>query len=395
MNFLELLEQMRAEEASEQRLFGGEGTGVRQGQASARYQQRLAEALDLVTAVYRGKRPAYVLREAMTTSDFPYLFGDILDRQLLAAYREFPVSYRNYCRVATVRDFRTVKRYSVYGADQRLTQMVGQAQEYPESKIDENTPFSYSVNKYGRKIPLSWETLINDDLGALRDIPERLGRAARRSEEWFATNLFVDASGPHASFYTNGNKNLVNTTNGAASNNPALSVVALQNAMQVLVRQTDENGEPIMIDVVELVIPPALEITAQNILNATQLWLQQNLAAGNAEQNLVTGNWMSGRVRINVNAYIPLIATTANANTSWFLFANPSNNRPAMEIGFLSGHEAPEIFMKDPNAMRVSGGVDMRSGDFDTDSVQYKIRHIFGGTRMDPKMTVASNGSGS
>jgi hypothetical protein len=34
-------------------------------------------------------------------------------------------------------------------------------------------------------------------------------------------------------------------------------------------------------------------------------------------------------------------------------------------------------------------------GDFDTDTVEYKVRHVMGGTLMDPKAAVASNGSGS
>ena len=90
------------------------------------------------------------------------------------------------------------------------------------------------------------------------------------------------------------------------------------------------------------------------------------------------------------------MASTANGSTSWFLFANPDNGRPAIEMGFLSGHEEPEIFMKAPNSMRVDGGgVDVMNGDFDNDAIEYKLRHVFGGTREDPKMTVASNGSGS
>ena len=32
-------------------------------------------------------------------------------------------------------------------------------------------------------------------------------------------------------------------------------------------------------------------------------------------------------------------------------------------------------------------------GDFDTDSIHYKVRHVFGGTRIDPIMTCFSNGS--
>jgi hypothetical protein len=384
---LETIEKIRADEASVQRLFGSEGQGARHGRKSPRYMQKLTEAAKLVGDVMNGKRGAHVLREAMTTSDFPYLFGDILDRQILAAYQETPQSYRNFAKVGKVRDFRAVKRYSIYGADQVLPE-VKQRQEYPVEKLNENTPFTYSVVKHGRRVPLDWEIIINDDLQALTDVPERMGRAARRSESKFVTEMYCYASGPHNSFYTSGYKNIV-------TSNPVLSITALQTAMTVLSAQVDENGEPIIIETVELVVPPALEIDARNILNATQLSLDPNSSAGTKKQSLVTENWMKNKVNLNVDAYIPIVASSANGNTSWFLFANPSNGRPALEIGFLAGHEDPEIFMKSPNATRVGGGEDAMNGDFDTDAIEYKVRHVFGGARMDPKMTVASNGSGS
>lgn len=383
--FLEVIETIRAEEASVQRLFGGEGRSVRSGQRSPEYAAKLAEAARFLADIYDGRRPAYQLREAMTTSDFPLLFGDILDRQLLANYREAPATYRNYTRVATVPDFRTVKRFAIDGSEAVLTKVEQQA-EYPESNLSE-TKYEYSVAKYGRRVPFAWEAIINDDLDALKDIPARLGRAARRTEEKFVTQLFVDTSGPHASFYTTGNKNKV-------TGNPVLSIAALQTAFQTLAAQTDADGEPILIDAVELVVPPALEVTALNILNAIQLEIVE--AGGTSNQKVIAANWMRNRLRLNVNPYIPIVASTANGNTSWFLFASPSNGRPALEIGFLRGHTEPEIFIKEPNARRVGAGVaDPMAGDFDTDSIQYKVRHVLGGTRIDPKMTVASNGSGS
>lgn len=329
----------------------------------------------------------HYLEEAMTTSDFPQLFGDILDRQILASYREWPSTWQNYTKRGRVRDFRTVKRFSVYGADQVLGAVIGEKGVYPYEEINENTPYSYNVGKYGRKIRFSWETMVNDDLDALKDMPERLGRAARRSEEKFVTQLFVDASGPHASFYTVGNLNIV-------TSNPVLSIAALQTAFTVLSAKKDENGEPIVIDTVELVVPPALEITALNILNALQFELIE--VGGTTNQKLIAQNWMKSRVRLSVNPYIPIVASTANGSTSWFLFANPNSGRPAMEMGFLLGHEEPEIFMKTPNQVPVGGGSeDAMNGDFDTDAIEHKLRHVFGGTRMDPKMTVGSNGSGS
>jgi hypothetical protein len=54
------------------------------------------------------------------------------------------------------------------------------------------------------------------------------------------------------------------------------------------------------------------------------------------------------------------------------------------------------VFIKTGNQQRVGGGgVDPMNGDFDTDSIKYKVRDVIGGTLEDPKSFVGSNGSGS
>ena len=385
MEFLQTLENIRAEEASVQRLFGGDGVRVRDIRKSPRYVQSLTEAAVFVADIYKGTRPVSQLREALTTSDFPQLFGDILDRQVLASYQETPRTWQNYCKRSVLRDFRQAKRFRIDGGEGVLEEVAEQA-PYPEAAITDDV-YTIQVKKFGRRMPFSWESMINDDLQALRDIPERFGRAARRSEEKTATQLFVDANGPHASLYTGGNANIV-------TSNPVLSLPALQTAFTVLAAMRDSDGEPIAIDMVELVVPPALEVTAQNILNATEVWLNENGGASN--QQVHTVNWIRSKLRLSVNPYIPIVASSSNGNTSWFLFANPNNGRPALEMAFLRGHEEPEIFMKTSNAQRIGGGMtDPMDGDFDTDSLQYKVRHVLGGARLDPKMTVASSGAGS
>jgi hypothetical protein len=345
------------------------------------------EATRLMADVYNGRRGMHVLREAMTTSDFPLLFGDIVDRQILASYREAPYNWNRIAKRSRVRDFRAVKRFGVYGADQVLPAIIGEKGEYPYEKINEESPYSLAVAKYGRKLKFSWEAMVNDDMDLLKDGPDRLGRAARRSEEKFVTQLYVDANGPHASFYNAGNGNLL-------AGNPALSIASLQTALEQLSTMTDQMGEPIVIDMVELRIPPALEVTTLNIVNGLQLELTEK--GGTDKRKLISSNWMKTRFNISVDYYMPIVASSANGSTSWFLFANPDSGRPAIEVGFLTGHEEPEIFMKSPNALRVGGGdVDVMNGDFDNDAIEYKLRHVFGGTREDPKMTVASNGSGT
>lgn len=392
--FLDLVETYRHHDASMDRLYGSEGSrvggrhtvgkGQRQNPV---YLRQVTEAAKFLDAVRTGHAPMWRLQEAMSTSDFPFLFGDILDRQMLSNYAEQTYMWSSIAKRSTVSDFRLVKRFAVDGAQGQLSP-VGEREEYPEGKVVDSK-YSYSVQKYGKRIPFTWETMVNDDLNALQDIPERLGRAARRTEAKFVTTLYANNTG----FYTSGNKNQVITANGASANNPTLTPSGLQDAMIVMAKQVDTDGEPIAIDSVTLVVPPDLEIQANNILAASQVWL--NDRGGATNERLVITNWMKGRLTIAVDYYLPIVDGT-HGTTGWYLFANPNSGRPALEVGFLRGHETPELWIKEPNARRIGGGgVNPADGDFDTDSIHYKVRHVFGGTTIDGKMSVYSNGSGS
>jgi len=369
---------------------GKEGKGIRQITEAARqkgseYSEKLIEAIEFVGSILNGRRPVSHLKEAMTTSDFPYLFGDILDRQLLAGYREYPTAYKAFARIGTVPDFRTVNRFTSDGGDGRLDQ-VEEKENYPYGSISEGR-YQYSVKKYGRKFDFSWEAMVNDDLDAFADMPQRLGKAARRAEEYFATDLFVGTAGPDTTFFHTANyANIV-------TSNPVLSVAGLGTAMTILGNQKDAGGEPIFTEAVILAVPPALEVTALNILNALQIEMIET--GGTTNQKIIAQNWMKNRMQLVVLPYLPIIADT-NGATSWFLFTNPATNRGALEMGFLRGYNEPQVFMKSSNQLSIGGGdAGPFGGDFDSDSIEYKVRHIFGGVLLDPKCAVASNGSGS
>jgi hypothetical protein len=116
--FLELLETLKAQDASAHRLFGDAGTSIRRVRRDTPiYKRALVEAAELVSGVYTGRVPMYRLQEAMSTSDFPLLFGDILDRQLLGIYQAWPTIWPMVAKRETVRDFRTVSRFATDGAE--------------------------------------------------------------------------------------------------------------------------------------------------------------------------------------------------------------------------------------------------------------------------------------
>ena len=428
--------------------------GVRKFTDSQRrklYERDLKEAMGLFKRVLDGDEIARFqfkhamrggFREALSISDFSVLFGDIIDRSVLANYKETPYTYDSWCHVEQVNDFRVARRIRVdYGTgigtlqaapggsatgqnnpnSQLLTpiEMLG---PYPEDKLG-TTSYLYNLFKYGRRMPFAWETMINDDLNALKDTPARFGIAMRRMREFFATSLIAN----NTNFFTAANNNIVKSTISNLTNpsppvafsNPPLSIAGLQYAMIVMAAQRDLTGQPISVESMILMVSPNNEIRARNILNASQIALNEEGGTLTAPQGgsgayynaqrLYSDNWMKGRVKLVVNYQLPLCDPTYGG-TGWYLFSDP-NYRPAVVFGELRGHQMPELFMKLPNAVAIGegtmgpggtgfpgtvGGANSMSpmeGDFETDAIHYKIRNVFGGVTLDPIMAVYSNGS--
>ena len=375
-------------------MFAGEGTGFGAGrvqrrvQRMPRYNELLVEAAQLYRRVRRGdKRAALDFSEAMSTSDFPLLFGDVLSRQIVGFYNSVRMPWELTARRSLVPDFREVKRFAVDGAEGLLSN-VPELTNYPADALRESD-YGYKVSKLGKRLPLSWEARINDDLDAFGRMPQRLALSVRRTEEHFATSLYVTVTGPNSTFFTTDNGNII-------TNNPVLSIDSVTDALTQLGSQVDDDDMPIFIDGYVLEVPPSLEVVANNIINAIQVDAATGGGDNTGNNILRVNNWLAGKLKVKVNPWLTFIDRSANRFSTWYLWANPGDGRPAQEIGFLVGHENPEMFMKSPNALRVGGGLaDVMDGDFDSDAIEWKIRHVLGGTMFDTRMLMASKGTGT
>ena len=345
---------------------------------------RITEAHDLIyNSKYQGQiiaphRREFLIREAMTTSDFPLLFGDVLDRQVLAAYKAGAPVWKKFVKMSTNRDFRYSDRYRYSGGDEILAE-VSEKGEYLASGRTE-ARYRIKVVKFGRQFDISWEALINDDLNALKDTPARFARAALRTEHHVASSLYVH------------NDTLATGDRGNLSANP-LNIANLETALEWFAAQTDVGGEPIDNRASILVVPPALELTARQILtSASKMWLEHvTRAASDPPETLypmpttnVVANYglelvIDPRITtIDVAAGFPLSAVGA-----WYLFSNP-NDLAALEVAHLRGHERPEIVMKASDKVTIGGGaINPMAGDFATDNVFYRVRVVFGGVTED------------
>ncbi len=359
---------------------------------------RMDRTLDLFDRATRGNYHAKAeLREALASGDFPITFGQVLDRELLLAYEAVPAVWPLFARRTQVRDFKPKRFVDLLGGQGRLSR-VPELTEYPARSLVEDQ-YQMRVAKFGDRFALSWEAVINDDLDFFRDLPGRLALAARETEDFTATGIVSSATGPNPALF---NANAVkgpgydpavsttaNTSDNRLAGNPPLTATALQAALTAISTRRDVDGRPVQTRAAVLMIPPALEITARQILTATEI----RTTVGATQTT--TENFLRNIVTLVRNDWLPVIDTSANVNTTWYLLPAPASTRPTVALGFLLGHETPDLRVKSNTGSRVGGGaIPAEDGSFEIDDIQYRVRHVLGGAGLDAIATASSNGTG-
>lgn len=368
---------------------GSSGYGHRMAQESHR--RRVAAAWELFGRAVQGDRYARLefhdlmggvaregrISESMSTSDFPILFGDALNRSLARRYAARPQIWQRFAARQVARDFRATKVIEFLGGSAILDE-VPELDEYNARKFAESS-FSTSTGKRGNRLMWSWEMMINDDLNAFATAPESLSRGAANTEDYLATSVLVGSTGPKAWLGTPGTAKLTRE--------------ALETGLQEISDASDEDGSPIIIDTPVLMVPRSLALTAQNIVNTTEFEDQTGSGAGQ-RRSRINGNGLSATPEIVVNDWLTRIDESANKATTWYLLPAATSIRPAVYQTFLAGHETPDLRVKADAGMRLGGGaVDPAEGSFERDAVEYRIRHVVKGNQGFDDAVYVSTGS--
>lgn len=292
------------------------------------------------------------LKEVLTTSNFATYFADALSRLFYKDYDYQTGEWRNYIFLDSAPDFREVKRF-------RMTEpgTLYERGEKGEPKADdiEASLVEYGVHEFSRAIDFSWRTIQNDDLGKIRETPQRMVRAATRHEDSFVSNLYDNATSQAAlvalgpDFAQTGRLTAANLAIGWA-------------AMQ---KRLDEKSNPINIGSVHLVIPPILKLQASQILSDT-------INFGGPDSNVI-GNFISG---VWTDPYITTTATAA----PWYLFADPSDI-PAVSLVRLEGFDRPFAYgqMSDISMISGSAPAAFMLGSAQTGNINWFVENMMGG----------------
>ena len=347
----------------------------------------LARTINLLNNADRlpRHRHEFLLQEAVTTSDFPNLFGGVLDVTMYGLYRAALPEWRRYTPTGVLSDFRIADVEKVSGNEQLLA-AVPEKTEYPLSAMAEGR-YHRQLFKRGRQFDISWEAIVNDRLGAFDGFANRFASAALYTEAFLVTSMYCGAAAPNAALF---GAPVVDAADGANVTNLGilpLTITNLATTLQLMASQVDVQGRPLGIRGLHLVVPPMLEFTARAILTSA---FEQSTAAVTP---LPTVNVMSQLgIQLHVDPLIPVVMPVAAANRTWFLFADTVQGKWG-QMDFLRGHESPEICMKASNKASVGGGsIGPFEGDFETDDIMWRVRHCLGGSVLDPRMAYAQVG---
>lgn len=299
----------------------------------------------------RGLSKAEIAVRAMqSTSDFPNILENIVTKTLRRGYESSPRTFTPFSRQATLPNFKQVSRSQLSGAPNLKRVLEGA--EYEFGTMDDGAE-KYSVQKYGRIVAITWETVINDDLDALTRIPFAFGASAADLECDIVYAIFtgnpVMADTVQLFHGTHGNLG----TNGSLLDeiNPDTAVAKpISEMRKLMLLQKGREGRYIAVRPRYLIVPPSLEGPAIKV---------------------TTG--VSAARPIDQNVFGPSLQVITeprledSSSTAWFAAADPGTI-DTIEYAYLQGHEG--VF------------TETRSG-FEVDGVQIKCRHVFGAKAID------------
>lgn len=296
-----------------------------------------------------GQNRGALVQAAMTTSDFPAILSGTLGKALRAGFDAEPATYEAWTRKILVPDFKPQERPVLGSAPDLLH--VPEGDEYTYGAIDEDRAIPYRVEKFGLIVKLTWEALINDDLGAFLRMTQALGNAAARAEADAIYTTFAENAGAGPTMQDG--KALFHADHAnLAATAAAFDAEALSAARVLLRRQLAFGGGVLNLSPRYLLVSPEHEQAAETLLAAAARGISQG------SNNALVPAWM---------AKLELVVE-ARLNDGAFYLLTAGESVDTYERAWLEADNGPVIQEKD---------------GFNTDDKSYKVRHVFGGRWLD------------
>lgn len=275
------------------------------------------------------------------TSDFTNILGNTVDRTLRAAYLQAPRTFTGWCRQSSNKDFRekAVTQLSELSAFKKINE----GAEYKVLTFGDSAE-KYSLSKYGGIVPITWETLINDDLSAFSRLPLMIAEEAAATEGDIVYGILSAnaAMSDTVAIFDAAHTNLA----GSAG---AINLTTLGAARAAMRKQTGPQGRKLNLTPQFLIVGSDKESEA-NVYTSAQF-----VAAKSVDINPA------------YNTSLTVIVDDRIPGNTWYLSAAPSRI-DTIEYSYLEGEEG--LFTE-------------RKEGFEVDGLLIKARHVFAAKAID------------
>jgi hypothetical protein len=281
-----------------------------------------------------------ILAAAWATHSISGILSSTVNKFLLAGFNGVEGSWRSISAVRSVNDFKALTSYRLNGG--MKFEKVANGGELKNAAVSDESR-TISADTYGIMTSVTRADLINDDLGALTAVPQRIGRggALKLNDVFWAS--FQDDS----AFFTTarGNKK---TTAGALSLSNLKAIATLFRKLK------DADGNPVAVDPRILLVPADIELAAAEIMGSSLL---VGGSSAGPDRNV-----LAGRYQVVSTSYL-------SSAEDYYLLASPAD-LPVMEVAFLNGVQSPVVETAEADFNTL--GVQMRGYfDFGVSKAEY------------------------
>jgi ATP-dependent protease ClpP protease subunit len=284
-----------------------------------------------------------------TTSDFPAIFENALNKRLIAGYT---LATPIYTKISIRQDFTDFRPHPMVNTGSMpLLEKVNEKGEIKYGTIGEKKE-TVALVAYAIAVGISRQVVINDDLGAIDRLLTTQGAAVARTEEAVFFAMLLSGTSANGPTLNENSRQVFNTTDATlAGSGAAISVTSLAAGRAAIQKHKGINGEDLALSPKILLCGPDKLTEAEQIIAPIQA-----LEAGKV-------NPFSGLMVVESTPKI-----TGNA---WYLLTDPSVQAQFMH-GFLQGDAGPRMRMDEPfgvQGLRYSierdfgvGAIDWRGG---------------------------------
>ena len=301
--------------------------------------------------IRRGMASTAIMGGAHGVSDFSHITTQVMGRTLTAEYQRRAPNWRVVTGAPIpAADFRELAP-TTFGGDFSL-KTVKENGEYHSAVLDDRGE-GLKVERRGRTIVITFEAVVNDDMGAFRRIPGNFALAARQMESSMVWGL-IRANAKLKS----DDMALFHASHGNLASAAAISVASV-GAMRKLMWDQKAQGTKAEDDFIRvvpdlLILPPALETVGLQFVAGTT-------PGKDSDTNPYKGT-MTPVIVPELGA-----AVSGGSDLAWYM---GSSDMPAINAAYLDGYEGPTVMIED---------------GMNPDRVVMNARHIFGAAPGEPR----------